>query len=218
MAKYEKMYLISEEEYNLRGPLGFQLASYKTPDQKAEERNFKALGDQYENKAKQLYDIVLKYSRVSDRNEWYEKRDDTLPVAGTNIVNLITYCVKGTGGQPYGWTVFLEFLKKNKAIPRSLLVKKVRDTLSDPTIPTAALRSEPVSDPPTVTPALPVKPEPMSPQPIATTSDSKIPSPSFVKTPHKRSSRDVRQVKRQQKGKGILKLNQNGKGLKIYFK
>ena len=108
MSKYEKMYLISEEEYNLRGPLGVTLPTYKSPDEKAEERDFKFLGT-LENKAKLLYDVILKYSRTNDRNEWYENRDDTLPVAGTNIVDLITYAIKATGNQPYGWYIFLEF-------------------------------------------------------------------------------------------------------------
>ena len=132
MSKYEKMYLISEEEYNLREPLGVTLPTYKSPDEKALERDFKFLAT-CENKAKLLYDIVLKYSRVNDKNEWYEKREDTLPVAGTNIVDLITYAVKATGNQPHGWYLFLEFLKKNKSIPRSLLAKKVIDSLDNTT-------------------------------------------------------------------------------------
>ena len=55
MSKYEKMYLISEEEYNLREPLVVTLPTYKLPDEKALERDFKFLAT-HENKAKLLCD------------------------------------------------------------------------------------------------------------------------------------------------------------------
>ena len=155
MSMYEKMYLISEQEYNLREPLGVTLPTYKTPDEKALERDFKFLGN-WENKAKLLYDAILKLSRVNDKNEWYEKREDTLPVAGTNIVDLISYAVKGTGDQPYGWYLFVEFLKKNKSIPRSLLAKKVVDSLDSTitTVPLGGTQPSPQTPEPTPAPTL----------------------------------------------------------------
>ena len=158
MCMYEKMYLITEQEYNLREPLGVTLPTYKTPDEKALERDFKFLGN-WEDKAKLLYDAILKLSRVNDKNEWYENRQDTLPVSGTNVVDLITYAVKGTGDQPHGWYLFVEFLKKQKSIPRSLLAKKVVDSL-DGTIPTVPLGGTP--PPPVLTPQV----QPTVPKPI----------------------------------------------------
>ena len=162
MSMYEKMYLITEQEYNLREPLGVTLPTYKSPDEKALERDFKFLGN-WEDKAKLLYDAILKLSRVNDKNEWYEKREDTLPVSGTNVVDLITYAVKGTGDQPHGWYLFVEFLKKQKSIPRSLLAKKVIDSL-DNTITTV-----PLGGGPTVVPSTPAPPQPAPapPPPLA---------------------------------------------------
>ena len=57
--RYEKMYLISEEEYNLRGPASVTLPTYKAVEEKALERDFKTLGI-LENKANQLYNVILK--------------------------------------------------------------------------------------------------------------------------------------------------------------
>ena len=124
-SQYERMYLISEEEWNMKGYQNVKLPVYKTPEQKDEERDFKALGN-LENKAKQLYAEVLKHSRVNDKNEWFERRDDTLAVSGSNIVDLITYTIKASGKPPLGWIVFSEFLKRIKTIPKTLMIKKIR--------------------------------------------------------------------------------------------
>ena len=196
------MYLISEEEYNLRGPLGVTLPTYKTPDEKAEERDFKSLGT-YENKAKQLYDIVLKHSRVNDKNEWYEKRDDTLPVVGTNIIDLITYAIKASGGKPYGWHVFLEFLKRNKAIPRSLLIKAVRDSLVDKitTVPLGGATTDYVDDD---EPSKEQKLEPPNEPIKLSVMKSKLPILHKQRIPRAKSS-------------SLILKDQSGKGLKRYF-
>ena len=181
---YEKMYLISEAEYNLREPLGVILPTYKSPDEKALERDFKFIGATLEPKAKLLYDSILKFSRVNDKNEWYQKREDTLPVSGTNIIDLITYAVKAIGDQPYGWYLFVEFLKNNKSIPRSLLAKKVVDSL-DSTITTVPLGGTPTQQPPTPesTPSIPKKKKhqpqrSFQPQAQAPTLTPQVPSPS----------------------------------------
>ena len=132
VSKYEKMYLISEQEYNMRliQPQ-VTMPTYKTPDMKAEEHSFKTLGDKYETKANQLYKEILKW--VNDKNEWYEKRDDTLPIAGTNIVDLISYAVKdGIVSKPYSWSSFVEFLKTHPSVPHALLTKKVSEELEGP--------------------------------------------------------------------------------------
>ena len=155
--RYEKMYLISEQEYNLRiiQPK-VEMPTYKTPQLRAEERDFKALGggEEIENTANQLYREVLKFSRVNDRNNWYLTREDTLPIEGTNIIDLIAYAVKpGIVEKPYGWSTFLEFLKTHKSIPRVLLTKKVREELLDaPTVPLGGiepLKKEAEEPPPT---------------------------------------------------------------------
>ena len=68
---------------------------------------------------------------------------------------MITYAVKATGNQPYGWYLFVEFLKKNKSIPRSLLAKKVVDSL-DNTITTVPLGgTQPAPQTPEPTPLIP---------------------------------------------------------------
>ena len=62
-SKFEKMYLISEQEYNMRViQPQVTLPSYKTPDMKRDERSFKMLGNKFEITADQLYRDVLKYS------------------------------------------------------------------------------------------------------------------------------------------------------------
>jgi hypothetical protein len=130
---FVKMMLISEDEYNtLRTPTMLTAPFYTAPDKRQEQRDFKHLGEGLENRGKQLFDSVIRYSRVNDKNEWYEKRDDPLPVSGTNIVDLISYAIKTPAAHdtvPYGWNVFVEFLKKTKAVPRSLLHKRVQDLL-----------------------------------------------------------------------------------------
>ena len=143
------MYLISEEEYNMRGPLPITPLTYRTTEEKAQERDFKSLG-KLENQAKQLYDTVLKYSCVTDRNEWFKKQDDTLPVAGTNIVNLITYAVRGSGSgpKPYGWSVWVKFLKRNGSIPHTLFHKNVRTEVEAVTPPAVHVRGQ--SPPPVI--------------------------------------------------------------------
>ena len=66
--KYEEMYLISKQENNMHliQPQ-VTLPKYKSPEEKFEDRSFKILGSQYENKANQLYKDILKYSCVNEK-------------------------------------------------------------------------------------------------------------------------------------------------------
>ena len=124
---------------------------YKMPDEKAEECSFKMLGSKYENSANQLYKEVIKYSHVNDKNEWYEKHDDTLSIAGSNIIDLISYSVKpGITDKPYSWNVFVEFLKLHKNIPHILLADRVKKELKEPKeVPLVAAAVAPPSPQPT---------------------------------------------------------------------
>ena len=193
MSKYEKMYLISEQEYNahLIQPTVI-LPSYKTPVEKGEKHSFKMLGEKYDLKANQLYKEILKYWHVNDRNEWFEKHDDTLPISSTNIVDLISYAIKSTlTDQPYGWNTFVEYLKSHKDIPRTLLNQRAKDDIKGP-----------VTVAPVATPAAPVDiPTPIVPSHAVVISKEHI--------PHQK----LKLRSTNKKGSGF----QIGKGFKIYF-
>ena len=248
---YSKMFLISEDEYNnLRAPTMMTAPFYTAPDRKAEERDFKHLGEALESKAKQLFSSILKYSRVNDRNEWFEKRDDPLPISGTNIVDMITYAIKKPGVRdpiPNGWNSFVEFLKKNKAVPRSLLRKAVQDMLTEPKVhvqpvaaaaPVVAEMNEDEDIAGEVLQGDPPPPEVIGPVPFEEEEElvpivqTTVAKPVVQKSLAQKLKRSVLQKKTARLEKKIEKkvtdrrtrrvlgdkTNQGGTGLKIYFK
>jgi hypothetical protein len=180
-----------------------------------------------------LYQEVLKHSRTNDKGEWFEKRDDTLPIAGTNIVDLISYAVKLGTSKPYGWNAFVEFLKVKKNIPRTLLTKRVRDSLSEPPEvplsggevttktqstslrPSRSTTKKVIPPPPPPLPAAPTTPpqsayhtpdgSPMRPPTLPGSAPFSAPLHVFKKLT--RSKRKRKQNEQQQ----------SGNGLKIYF-
>ena len=145
---------------------------------------------------------------VDDNNQWYEKIQDTVPIAGTNIVDLISFAVKPgiATDKPYGWATFIEFLKSHKNIPHVLLTDKVREELADPKIvPLASLTSATATlpKPPSTPPSTYVTPFPTPPA----SPPQQVPS-----------GRHTRRKTFNKRAVAVAALlPQSGKGLKLYF-